>query len=169
MLHLCSGIGAACALALAQAGASLCLVARPPRAEESVNTAVATLREKCPSTRVEVVYCDLSNMDDVKGIFQQALDRMGGQIHVLVNCAGIQRRAPSLDFSEQDWDDVSVFNSISTPLVLGGNAFQSTARQRHRQSPNCPICYGNFRHAYLDTECPGCVLHGTYDGRRRSR
>jgi hypothetical protein len=31
---------------------------------------------------------------------------MGGRIDVLVNCAGIQRRSPSLDFLETDWDDV---------------------------------------------------------------
>jgi 2-deoxy-D-gluconate 3-dehydrogenase len=33
---------------------------------------------------------------------------MNGQIHILVNCAGIQRRSPSLDFSENDWDDVCI-------------------------------------------------------------
>lgn len=31
---------------------------------------------------------------------------MGGNIHVLVNCAGIQRRSPSVSFPESDWDDV---------------------------------------------------------------
>jgi NAD(P)-dependent dehydrogenase (short-subunit alcohol dehydrogenase family) len=31
---------------------------------------------------------------------------MGGRIDILVNCAGIQRRSPSLDFLETDWDDV---------------------------------------------------------------
>lgn len=55
----------------------------------------------------EYVFCDLSDLDAVKGLFQKALDNMGGQIHVLVNCAGIQRRSPSVDFSEGDWDDVS--------------------------------------------------------------
>lgn len=33
---------------------------------------------------------------------------MGGDIHVLVNCAGIQRRSPAVQFSERDWDDVRV-------------------------------------------------------------
>lgn len=33
---------------------------------------------------------------------------MGGEIHVLVNCAGIQRRSPAVQFPEKDWDDVRV-------------------------------------------------------------
>lgn len=112
------GIGAACAVALAQAGASLCLVSRPP-SPSTISTTLATLHEKCPHTRVKVVYCDLSNMEDVKGLFQQALDCMDGQIHVLVNCAGIQRRAPSVDFLEQDWDDVSLLLDFSfAPIFL---------------------------------------------------
>lgn len=55
---------------------------------------------------VKIVYCDLSDISAVKTVFQLALDAMGGRIHILVNCAGIQRRSPSVDFSEQDWDDV---------------------------------------------------------------
>ena len=53
-----------------------------------------------------MVHCDLNNLDAVKGVFQRALDVMGGRIDVLVNCAGIQRRSPSVDFLETDWDDV---------------------------------------------------------------
>ena len=100
------GIGAACALALAEAGASLCLLVRPPVTAQNLSI-VDTIRDKCPATRLEVVHCDLSDPQAVKGIFQKALDVMDGQIHVLVNCAGIQRRAPALQFSERDWDDVS--------------------------------------------------------------
>jgi len=98
-----------------------------------MSTTLATLHEKCPHTRVEVVDCDLSNMDDVKGVFQRALDRMDGQIHVLVNCAGIQRRAPSVDFPEQDWDDVSLVLSFlpldlsTTHDVLGPDGGRSFA------------------------------------------
>lgn len=56
--------------------------------------------------RVEIVDCDLADLASVRTLFQKALDAMGGEIHVLVNCAGIQRRSPAVAFSEQDWDDV---------------------------------------------------------------
>ena len=55
--------------------------------------------------KAKFVTCDLNNLDSVRGLFQKALDEMG-HIDVLVNCAGIQRRSPSLDFLETDWDDV---------------------------------------------------------------
>ncbi|KAF8649152.1 hypothetical protein AX16_005950 [Volvariella volvacea WC 439] len=99
------GIGAACALALAQAGASLCLVQRTPTPDSPPNLDTANAIRALGAT-AEVVHCDLDDLQAVKGLFQRALDVMGGQIHVLVNCAGIQRRSPSVDFPESDWDDV---------------------------------------------------------------
>jgi 2-deoxy-D-gluconate 3-dehydrogenase len=89
------GIGQACAQALADAGASVCLVSR---------TTNPTL--PVPADKHGHVVCDLSDMDAVKNVFEEARVLMGGEIHILVNCAGIQRRAPSVDFTEADWDDV---------------------------------------------------------------
>lgn len=97
------GIGNACALALAQAGAHLCLVLRPAPDEPPC---VAALRAQLPATTITVVYADLSDPVQVKAVFPQALALMG-TIDVLVHCAGIQRRAPAVDFPESDWDDVS--------------------------------------------------------------
>ena len=54
----------------------------------------------------KVVHCDLADLDAVRELFPKALQLMGGNIHILVNCAGIQRRSPSVSFSERDWDDV---------------------------------------------------------------
>lgn len=108
------GIGAACAIALAQAGAAICLVQRPGNRP---NTDTAnTIREL--GGNVKVVECDLSDMEAVRGLFDRALDAMdGGGIHVLVNCAGIQRRSPSVDFPERDWDDVLDVNLKSVWLL----------------------------------------------------
>lgn len=55
--------------------------------------------------RVEVVECDLADLEGVKGVFPHAVEKMG-DIHVLVNCGGIQRRAPAVEFAEADWDEV---------------------------------------------------------------
>jgi 2-deoxy-D-gluconate 3-dehydrogenase len=91
---------------LAEAGASICLVQREPA--DGARPNLATLDTIQPlGVKVEVVYCDLGDHEAVKGVFQKALDIMDGQIHILVNCAGIQRRSPSVDFAETDWDDVS--------------------------------------------------------------
>ncbi|KAF8498852.1 NAD-P-binding protein [Gautieria morchelliformis] len=99
------GIGKACALALAQAGASICLVTRD----------ASSVVDSIPGA--QYVACDLVDLEAVKRVFDVALDKMGGSIHVLVNCAGIQRRAPSVDFPEQDWDDVLNVNLKSVWLL----------------------------------------------------
>ena len=115
------GIGAACAIALVQAGASVILVHRPPDDGMSPNLETYNAILANGGT-AHVVYCDLSDVESVRSLFQKALDVIGGQIHVLVNCAGIQRRSPSVDFSAQDWDDVWV------PFINGGS--------RSNDSPN---------------------------------
>ncbi|TFY73699.1 hypothetical protein EWM64_g10314 [Hericium alpestre] len=110
------GIGAACAMALAEAGASVCLVIRNPPADAQPNLeTVNAIRAK--GHTAEYIFCDLGDLEAVKGLFQHALDAMGGQIHVLVNCAGIQRRSPSVAFSEQDWNDVLNINLKSVWLL----------------------------------------------------
>ncbi|KAA1472495.1 NAD-P-binding protein [Dentipellis sp. KUC8613] len=110
------GIGAACAKALAEAGASVCLAIRPPipGAEPNLDTVNAI---RAQGGAAEYVLCDVGDLEAVKGLFQRALDAMGGHIHILVNCAGIQRRSPSVDFSETDWDDVLNVNLKSVWLL----------------------------------------------------
>lgn len=103
------GIGAACALALAQAGADICLIQR----DDTSNTATRdTIRSKYNERKCEIVVADLSNPSATREAFDQALQVMGGEIDILINCAGIQRRAPAVDFSEQDWSDVSTTKSV---------------------------------------------------------
>lgn len=113
LVRFVSGIGAACALALAEAGAAICLVQRNP--SEGTQSSLETLNSiRELGASAEVVHCDLDDLEAVKGLFQKALNVMGGHIHVLVNCAGVQRRSPSVDFPESDWDDVCapLFSSL---------------------------------------------------------
>jgi 2-deoxy-D-gluconate 3-dehydrogenase len=98
------GIGAACAVAFAQAGAgNIILVVRP--GTTSSETAVEC---KAAGAKVHLLEGDLADLDSVRTLFDRALALVADEIHILVNCAGIQRRAPSVDFAEQDFDDVSV-------------------------------------------------------------
>ncbi|KAN0127371.1 hypothetical protein V8E53_014803 [Lactarius tabidus] len=123
------GIGAACAIALAEAGASICLVLREPRDDMPPNlTTIDALRNL--GATAHIVHCDLNNLDSVKGVFQKALDVMGGRIDILVNCAGIQRRSPSLDFSETDWDDVLDVN-LKSVWLLSQAAGRHMVPRRH--------------------------------------
>ncbi|KAH9836255.1 uncharacterized protein C8Q71DRAFT_73956 [Rhodofomes roseus] len=121
------GIGAACALALAEAGANICLVVRPaPSANLATADAIAAL-----GRTVTTVECDLADLAAVRQVFAKALEAVGGDIHVLVNCAGIQRRSPAVQFPESDWDDVRLC------LSLGRSACRPSFRLPSR-SPFAP-------------------------------
>ena len=126
------------AIALAEAGADICLVMRepPPGTQPNMSTADAI---RALGRRVEIVHCDLADLDAVKALFDTALDAVGGEIHVLVNCAGIQRRSPAVDFPEQDWDDVSGTPPppgphIHSPFIMGRAASPSQT-ERHNITP----------------------------------
>jgi len=118
------GIGEACAIALAQAGADICLIQRDTT-KTSTRDAIRLL-----GVRAEIVGCDLSDMEAVKGVFARALEVMGGEIHILVNCGGIQRRHPAVDFPENDWDEVINVNLKSVWLLCQSAGRHMVPRRR---------------------------------------
>ncbi len=93
-----TGIGQGIAVALAAAGADVAAVGRTP-AEETAEK-VRALGRKC-----ELVQADLSSIAPVGDVVAQVLEKLGG-LHILVNNAGIIRRADAVDFTEEDWDAV---------------------------------------------------------------
>lgn len=110
------GIGASCALALAQSGARCCLVVRPGHGHSSEDhPALQPLKHT--SARHAIVETDLSDMSQVSTTFDRALGVMDGKIDVLVNCGGIQRRHPAVDFPLSDWQEVIDVNLNSVFLL----------------------------------------------------
>lgn len=93
------GIGRSMAVALAEAGADLALLQRSPEQTE-LKQQIEDLGRRCV-----VIPCDLANADQVKAAIPSVLSTFGA-LDILVNNAGIQRRSPSVDFPEADWDDV---------------------------------------------------------------
>jgi 2-deoxy-D-gluconate 3-dehydrogenase len=56
--------------------------------------------------RKAVVYtADLASPEQVSAL-TPAILKDGHKIHILVNCAGIQRRHPSAEFPDSDWNEV---------------------------------------------------------------
>ncbi|MDZ7292281.1 MAG: 2-dehydro-3-deoxy-D-gluconate 5-dehydrogenase KduD [candidate division KSB1 bacterium] len=96
------GLGQAMAIALAEAGADIVLV--------DISDATSTCQEiKKFGRRCVNISADLSNKDCVPVIVNTAVEKMGA-INILVNNAGIIRRAPLLEFPEKDWDEVININ-----------------------------------------------------------
>jgi 2-deoxy-D-gluconate 3-dehydrogenase len=73
------------------------------------------------------VQADLSTTAPVAGIVDQAVEAFG-RVDILVNNAGIIRREKSLDFSEENWDDVMNVNLKSLFFLS-----QAAARQFIKQ------------------------------------
>ncbi|KAL0069218.1 hypothetical protein AAF712_003581 [Marasmius tenuissimus] len=119
------GIGRAAAIALAEAGANICLVLRPSSTDGACSDSTEQVIREKTGVRVAVVRCDLDDHSDngVKSVVPRALELMDGEIHILVNCAGIQRRTPAVNFSEKDWDDVVGVN-LKTVWLLSQAAGQ---------------------------------------------
>ena len=55
------------------------------------------------------IKADLSSIEPIEGIIQQTIDNFG-KLDILINNAGIIRRADSVEFTEKDWDDVMNIN-----------------------------------------------------------
>jgi 2-dehydro-3-deoxy-D-gluconate 5-dehydrogenase len=94
------GIGAGIAVGLAEAGADLALVARTRADLERVAEEVRAV-----GRRALVVPCDVANVAAIPAAVRQVVDAFG-QIDILVNCAGIQRRMTVLDATLEGWEQV---------------------------------------------------------------
>ncbi len=97
------GIGRSMAFALAEAGADIALLQRNPD-NIDVQKELEALGRKCV-----IIPCDLIRMEQVREAIPKVVEAFD-KIDILVNNAGIQRRSPSVDFSETDWDDVIQVN-----------------------------------------------------------
>jgi 2-dehydro-3-deoxy-D-gluconate 5-dehydrogenase len=116
------GLGQAMAVALAEAGADVVGVNRG--AADQTRERIEALGRRF----VEVTA--VLGQDDPADIVARALAETGA-LDILVNNAGTIRRAPALDFSEDDWDAVVDFN-------LKAAFFLAQAFARHRVERRAP-------------------------------
>jgi glucose 1-dehydrogenase len=96
-----SGIGKAVALGLGASGADVVVnfVTNPEAAEEVAHQIEAGGR------RAIAIKADVSKEDEVKAMFAKAVDHFG-TLHICVSNAGLQRDAPLLDMTLEQWNTV---------------------------------------------------------------
>ncbi len=97
-----TGLGQGMAVALAQAGADI--VGVNVSAPEDTRRQVELLGRRFLDLRA-----NLADIACIPELIQQA-KALNGEIHILVNNAGIIRREDAIKFSEADWDDVIDLN-----------------------------------------------------------
>jgi glucose 1-dehydrogenase len=96
-----SGIGKAVALGLGASGADVVVnfVTNPEAADEVAHQIEAGGR------RAIAIKADVSKEDEVKAMFAKAIDHFG-TLHICVSNAGLQRDAPLLDMTLEQWNTV---------------------------------------------------------------
>ena len=99
------GIGEAICLRLAQEGAKIVINYRS-HPEEAQDT-----KEKIEQigSQSHVVQADLSKVEQIENLVQQSIDRFG-KVDILVNSAGLEKRADFWDVTEADYDLVMNVN-----------------------------------------------------------
>src|SRR5580658_7349257 len=103
-----SGIGRALSLGLAEAGADVIATARR---EQQVNDTAAEIERLGRQTlRMPSDVCDRGSLER---LLAGALEKFG-KIDILVNCAGIIKRTPTIDISEEDWNNIINTNLTGT-------------------------------------------------------
>lgn len=111
-----SGIGKATCVALAERGCQVVLVDLDAAATEDARRAV-----QAAGARALVVTADVRKLDEVTAVYRRTLDAFG-DVHVLVNNAGILRVGPAFEVSEEDWRqviDVNMWGVIHGCRVFG--------------------------------------------------
>jgi len=63
---------------------------------------------------VSPIKADVSKVLEIKKSYEDALDILGGNIDILINSAGIQRRYPSEEFPDEEWRKVISINLDAT-------------------------------------------------------
>lgn len=100
-----SGIGQGIAIAMAKEGAQVCI-----NYSSSKEGAEDTKKEiESFGGSAIIVQADVSKKEDVKDMFQSTIDTFG-TVDILVNNAGIQKDAPFLEMTLEDWQKVLSVN-----------------------------------------------------------
>lgn len=117
------GLGQAIALALADAGADLCITARDEGSLAETQQLIEARGRKC--------FAASQDVNDVPSI-ERVLDQfaaLSGRIDILVNNAGMEQVSPSLDVDEALWDQI-----IGTNLKGAFFWAQAAARRMSTQA-----------------------------------
>ncbi len=114
------GLGQGAAVGFAEAGADVALV-------DVISTDESAQRIRALGRRVCQINANLLERAATQRIVDTTVKELGG-IDILLNNAGIIRRAPLLEFTEKDWDEVIQINESAVFFLS-----QAVARQMVKQ------------------------------------
>ncbi len=153
-----SGIGKACALALAEAGATIVAADIDLAAAETTAETIAAGQKRATAVRV-----DVGEVDQIDAMVKHAIATYG-QIDIVVNNAGVTRSADIMDLTEADWDRIHRVNAKGVFFCLQRVAREMITRRTGRIINIASIAGKGFRAtsnaAYAASK--GAVISLTY-------
>ena len=134
------GIGRACALELAAAGAGIAAAAR-----NEVKLAALAAEIAGHGGQAAAFKMDVASEDDVKSAVKAAIDRFG-KIDILVNNAGVTRDQLVMRMKRADWDAVLATNLTGSYLCIQ-QVIGSMLKQRWGRIINITSIFGQIGQA----------------------
>ena len=134
------GIGRACAVELARAGAKVALCARNLEKLQQVAAEIAA-----GGGEAEAYKMDIASEDDIKTGVKAVLARFG-KIDILVNNAGITRDQLVLRMKRADWDEV-INTNLTGPFLLIQAVIGPMLKQRWGRIINITSIFGQIGQA----------------------
>jgi NAD(P)-dependent dehydrogenase (short-subunit alcohol dehydrogenase family) len=121
-----SGIGRASAVALSEAGAIVVAADINGAAAEATANTITTGQRKALA-----VQADVGDLTHIDRMVRQAIEAFG-QIDILLNNAGVTRRADIMDLTEADWDRIHRVNAKGVFFCLQRVAREMIPRRSGR-------------------------------------
>src|SRR5689334_20283041 len=131
------GIGRACAILLAQRGATVALAARN---EDKLNAVSQEITATGGKTGVFKI--DVASEDDIKAGIKAAIAQFG-KIDILVNNAGITRDMLAMRMKRSDWDEV-INTNLTSALLASQAVMSSMLKQRWGRIINISSIFGQM-------------------------
>src|SRR3954469_6619435 len=131
------GIGRACALVLAEAGAAVACAARNEDKLKSVVDEIAGKGGQAAAFKM-----DVANEDEVKAAIKAAIAQFG-KVDILVNNAGITRDMLAMRMKRANWDDV-IQTNLTGPFLATQAVTSSMLKQRWGRIINISSIFGQM-------------------------
>ena len=117
-----TGLGQGYVVALAKAGADIFV----PTYDKNWDETRALVQKE--GRRIEFVQADLSKREDITKVVEECMKHFG-RIDILVNNAGTIRRAPLLEYKDEDWQAVMDIN-LNAVYYLSKEVAKVMAQQK---------------------------------------
>ena len=134
------GIGRACALVLANAGAKVALCARNQEKLDQLANEINSSGGEAVAFKL-----DVSSEDEIKAVVKAVVAKFG-KLDILVNNAGITRDQLVMRMKRADWDDV-INTNLTAPFLLTQAAISSMLKQRWGRIINITSIFGQIGQA----------------------